>query len=66
MAEDPIADDGSCLYGIWNWNAGGWAVPNFPTSSPSQSQWVYDGPGQSLSVCLWSNNAGYWMCGPSN
>jgi hypothetical protein len=66
MAEDPIADDGSCLYGIWNWNTNAWAASNFPTSSPSQSQWVYDGPGQSLSVCVWSNNAAYWACGPSN
>ncbi|MBS2965554.1 hypothetical protein KGA66_21065 [Actinocrinis puniceicyclus] len=66
MAEDPIADDGSCAYGIWNNNTGEWAASNFPTTSPSQSQWVWDGPGESLTVCVYATYTGYWVCGPSN
>jgi hypothetical protein len=64
MAEDPTVDDGSCWYGIWNLNTGGWAFG--PTTSPSQSPWIYDGPGQSLSACVLSNNNPVWICGPSN
>lgn len=64
MAADPIVDDGSCWYGIWNLNTGGWAYG--PTTSPAQSPWIYDGPGQNLSVCVFSGNNPVWVCGPSN
>ena len=38
IAEDPTANDGSCLYGFWNWNTESWAASNSrPPAAPNHS-----------------------------
>jgi hypothetical protein len=62
MAIDPISNPGGCLFGIWNNNTGGWAYG--PTSSGAESPWLWDGPGMSLSSCVYGGSG--WACGPAN
>lgn len=64
MAVDPIANDGSCLFGIYNWNTSSWVYG--PTSSGAQSQYYYDGPGLSLSIAVYSSHTGIVKWGPAN
>ncbi|MDH6708872.1 hypothetical protein P3T27_005618 [Kitasatospora sp. MAA19] len=64
MANDPIANSGGCSFGIYSWNTSSWVYG--PTGSGAQSPWIYDGPGNSLSACVWSSGNPNWVCGPAN
>ncbi|MER7585374.1 hypothetical protein [Kitasatospora sp. NPDC097691] len=63
MAIDPTAAPNGCEFGIRNLSTGGWAYG--PTTNPSQSPWVYDGPGITLEACLWGPFSAE-VCGPAN
>jgi hypothetical protein len=53
-----------CWFGIWNWNSSTWTYP--PTTSGAESPYEPDGPGMSLSACVWVSTNPTWICGPSN
>ncbi|WP_280717290.1 hypothetical protein [Kitasatospora sp. MAP5-34] len=61
MAIDPIVNNGGCSFGIYSWATSQWLYG--PTGSGAQSPWIYDGPGQNMSACVWG---GSWSCGPAN
>ncbi|MFG2914019.1 hypothetical protein ACGF0D_14140 [Kitasatospora sp. NPDC048298] len=63
MQADPNRNDSTCAFGIWDNNAGRWA---WYSTAGNLSGWIYDGPGQSLKVGVYSSTTGYWNWGPSN
>ncbi|MBO1420126.1 hypothetical protein [Streptomyces sp. FH025] len=63
MQADPNRNDSTCAFAIRDNNAN--SIKWYSTGG-SLSGWVYDGPGQSLSVGVYSSNTGYWVWGPAN
>ncbi|MFD8840244.1 hypothetical protein [Streptomyces griseofuscus] len=64
MYVDPTVDQSSCLYVIWDNNAGRAA---YSSMSPAGNQGdVYDGPGQNLQVEVLDEANGLTGWGPAN
>jgi uncharacterized membrane protein len=66
MLVDPTINVPTCWFGIWDNNRGAWAYSN---ESGAESPPIFDGPGQSLKVEVWTWNGSAWVDpkdGPSN
>jgi uncharacterized membrane protein len=67
MLVDPTVNIGTCLFEIWNNNT---SMPAYSSESGEESQPVFDGPGQSLKVRVftWKDRVGWFdeADGPSN
>jgi hypothetical protein len=72
MLVDPTVNIGTCWFGIWDNHASTWAYPSRPGESGesgAESRPVFDGPGQSLKVVVFTWNGSAWVDeadGPSN
>jgi uncharacterized membrane protein len=66
MLVDPTVNVPFCWFGIWNNNTNAWAYSN---ESGAESPAIFDGPGQSLKVVVFTWNGSSWIDeadGPGN